>query len=95
MLCGERILQDVNSQVSITIRDFPMYRIISIEKSLIGKREKAPQSRVLLLCPFASISSTADVQGSALCPGSTPGAPLNQKNNKPELKVVKWRTMKT
>ena len=50
MLCGERILQDVNSQVSITIRDFPMYRIISIEKSLIGKREKAPQSRVLLLC---------------------------------------------
>lgn len=26
-----------------------------------------------------SISSTADVQGRALCPGSTPGAPLLQK----------------
>lgn len=35
-----------------------------------------------------SISSMADVQGRALCPGSTPGAPLN-RNNKPELKVVK------
>ena len=43
----------------------------------------------------AGISSTADVQGSALCPGSTPGVPLYQKNNKPELKVVKWRIMKT
>ena len=43
----------------------------------------------------AGISSTADVQGRALCPGSTPGAPLYQKNNKPELKVVKWRIMKT
>ena len=42
-----------------------------------------------------SISSTADVQGRALCPGSTPGVPLYQKNNKPELKVVKWRAMKT
>ena len=38
---------------------------------------------------YAGISSTADVQGRALCPGSTPGAPLYQKNNKPELKVVK------
>lgn len=37
----------------------------------------------------------ADVRGSALCPGSTPGAPLYQKNNKPELKVVKWQAMKT
>ena len=43
----------------------------------------------------AGISSTADVQGRALCPGSTPGAPLNQKNNKPELKVVKWRMKRT
>ena len=44
----------------------------------------------------AGISSTADVQGSALCPGSTPGAPLSQeKNNKPELKVVKWRMKRT
>ena len=42
-----------------------------------------------------SISSTADVQGRALCPGSTPGAPLYQKNNKPELKVVKWRMKRT
>ena len=25
---------------------------------------------------YAGISSTADVQGRALCPGSTPGAPL-------------------
>ena len=41
-----------------------------------------------------SISSTADVQGRALRPGSTPGAPL-YKNDKPELKVVKWRIMKT
>ena len=37
----------------------------------------------------------ADAQECALCPGSTPGAPLYQNNNKPELKVVKWRTMKT
>ena len=26
-----------------------------------------------------SISSTADVQGRALCPGSTPGAPLHYR----------------
>ena len=44
---------------------------------------------------YAGISSTADVQGRALCPGSTPGAPLYNENNKPELKVVKWRIMKT
>lgn len=41
------------------------------------------------------ISSTADVQGRALCPGSTPGAPLYNENTMPELKVVKWRIMKT
>ena len=28
----------------------------------------------------AGISSTADVQGRALCPGSTPGAPLLQES---------------
>ena len=28
----------------------------------------------------AGISSTADVQGSALCPGSTPGAPLEYRS---------------
>ncbi len=39
----------------------------------------------------AGISSTAD----ALCPGSTPGAPLNNENTMPELKVVKWRMKRT
>ena len=29
---------------------------------------------------FAGISSTADVQGRALCPGSTPGAPLEYRS---------------
>ena len=28
---------------------------------------------------YAGISSTADVQGRALCPGSTPGAPLKYR----------------
>ena len=28
---------------------------------------------------FRGISSTADVQGRALCPGSTPGAPLQYR----------------
>ena len=30
---------------------------------------------------YAGISSTVDVQGSALCPGSTPGAPLHLLDN--------------
>ena len=47
------------------------------------EKEKNDERKVpyegAFLYSFAGISSTADVQGSALCPGSTPGAPLLQK----------------
>ena len=34
---------------------------------------------------YAGISSTADVQGRALCPGSTPGAPLEKQEREVSL----------
>lgn len=42
----------------------------------VKQRSTLPKGRVLFLYFAWSISSTADVQGRALCPGSTPGAPL-------------------
>ena len=39
-------------------------------------KEQNPRGTSVSLFFHAGISSTADVQGSALCPGSTPGAPL-------------------
>lgn len=34
---------------------------------------------------YAGISSTADVQGRDLCPGSTPGAPLQKQESEVSL----------
>lgn len=42
---------------------------------------------------YAGISSTADVQGSALCPGSTPGAPLEKQEREVSLNDGKAKTI--
>ena len=65
-------------------------RQVDISHLLVSSQD-LDQTEDVSLCGaffFAGISSTADVQGRALCPGSTPGAPLyisTQKN----LKIIR------
>ena len=62
-------------------------RQVDISHLLVSSQD-LDQTEDVSLCGaffFAGISSTADVQGRALCPGSTPGAPLKTDHHQSEM----------